>query len=70
MNAVSDIQYVTDADGNTVSVLVPIDVWQEMASERETTYLLQNETMKERLLAAKDRTEGITFEDARAQLGV
>ena len=64
------IQYVSDAEGNPVSVIVPIDLWQEITSERETAYLLKSEAMRKRLLEAKSRSEGIGFEDARAQLGV
>lgn len=66
----ADIQYVSDINGNTVSVIVPIDLWHEIESERETAYLLQSETMKQRLLEAKDRSQGIPIEDARAQLGI
>ncbi len=66
----ADVQYVSDVDGNTVSVIVPIELWREIESERETAYLLQSETMKQRLLDAKDRKNGTPFEDARAQLGI
>jgi PHD/YefM family antitoxin component YafN of YafNO toxin-antitoxin module len=66
----AEIQYVSDAEGKPVSVLVPIDLWHEIASERETAYLLESEAMRQRLLEAKNRTEGISLEAARAQLGV
>lgn len=66
----AEIQYVSDAEGNPVGVLVPIDLWREIASERETAYLLKSEAMRQRLLEAKNRTEGISLEAARAQLGV
>ncbi|MBN2578386.1 MAG: hypothetical protein JXB10_05290 [Pirellulales bacterium] len=65
-----EIQYVTDAAGRPVSVIVPIALWQEIESERETAYLLKSEAMKCRLLAAKDRQEGISLEEARAQAGI
>lgn len=65
-----DIQFVTNAAGETVSVIVPIKLWQEIESERETAYLLASETMKRRLLDAKVRQEGISLEEARAKLGV
>ena len=65
-----ELQYVSDASGNPVSVIVPIEVWREIESERETAYLLQNQTMKHRLLEAKDRGEGIPFEEACAKLGI
>lgn len=64
------IQYVSDAQGNAVSVIVPIEMWREIESERETAHLLRSEAMKRRLLEAKDRKEGISFEDARAKLGI
>jgi PHD/YefM family antitoxin component YafN of YafNO toxin-antitoxin module len=64
------IQYVSDAEGKPVSVLVPIDLWREIASERETAYLLKSDAMRQRLLDAKNRTEGISLEAARAQLGI
>lgn len=66
----TEIQYISDANGHPVGVIVPIDLWEEIESEKETAYLLQSETMKERLLAAKDRTEGIAFHDVREKLGI
>ncbi len=70
MAAKAEIQYVSDADGNAVSVIVPIDLWREIASEQETAHLLRSAGMKERLLGALDRQEGIPFEEARAKLGI
>jgi hypothetical protein len=70
MTAPAQIQYVSDEAGQAISVIVPIEIWREIASERETAYLLKSETMKNRLLEAKNRTEGISLEDARAQLGI
>ena len=64
------IQYVSDESGNPVSVIVPIELWREIESERETAYLLKSENMKRRLLEAKDRRDGITFEEAREKLGI
>jgi hypothetical protein len=69
MNNMVPLQYVHDAEGKPVGVIVPIDLWHEIESERETAYLLNSEAMKARLLAAKDRTEGVSLEDARAKLG-
>jgi len=66
----TEVQYVSDAEGKPVGVLVPIDLWREIASERETAYLLKSDAMKRRLLDAKDRTEGVSLEAARAQLGI
>jgi antitoxin YefM len=70
MESPLEIQYVTDAAGHPVSVIVPIELWHEIESERETAYLLKSEAMKKRLLAAKDRQEGISLNDARAEAGI
>ena len=66
----TEVQYISDADGKEVGVIVPIDLWHELESERETAYLLQSETMKRRLLEAKERQGGITLEDALEKLGI
>lgn len=66
----TQIQYVSDEAGQTVSVIVPIEVWHEIESELETAYLLKSPAMKKRLLEAKERTGGINLEEARAQLGI
>ena len=70
MNDPTTLQYIHDAEGNPVGVIVPIDIWREIESERETAYLLKSDAMKERLLAAKSRTDGVSLEDARAKLGI
>lgn len=70
MSVTDDVRYVTDADGKPTAVLVPIDLWNEIASERETECLLRNPVMRQRLLAARDRTGGIPLEDAIAKLGL
>jgi len=51
----TDIQYISDAKGNPVGVIVPIEIWREIESEQETAYLTKSETMKKRLLEAKLR---------------
>ena len=68
--SIAEIQYITDADGKNVRVIVPIELWREIESERETASLLKSAAMKRRLLAAKDRTGGMAFEDAREKLGL
>ena len=65
-----DIQYVSDESGNATAVIVPIELWREIESEKETAYLLKSENMKRRLLEAKDRQTGIPFEEAREKLGI
>ena len=65
-----EVKYVSDEQGHLMSVIVPIALWQEILSELETHHLLQSETMKKRLLEARSRQEGISFEAALADLGL
>ena len=65
-----EIQYVSDETGNPTAVIVPIELWREIESEKETAYLLKSESMKRRLLEARDRQDGIPFEEAREKLGI
>ena len=53
------IQCIADENKNITGVIVPIDLWREIESERGTAYLLKNAVMKKRLLDAKNRTEAI-----------
>ena len=66
----TDVQYISDSEGKPVGVIVPIALWREIASERETAHLLKSLAMKKRLLTAKERREGIALEDVRAKLGI
>jgi antitoxin YefM len=66
----AEIQIVSDQNGEPTGVIVPIELWREIESERETAYLLKSETMKARLLEAKARQNGILFEDAIEKLGI
>jgi len=66
----SDVQYISDEQNNITGVVVPIDLWHELQSEKETAYLLKSDVMKKRLLQAKQRNEGIAFEDVCEKLGV
>ena len=68
--SVTEIQYISDESGNTVGVIVPIELWREIESEKETAYLLKSKNMKQRLLEAKDRHDGIPIEEAREKLGI
>ena len=70
MDNLSTLQYVHDSEGNAVGVIVPIELWRSIEAERETAYLLSSAAMKTRLLAARNRTESILLEDARAKLGI
>ena len=66
----ADIQIVSNENGEPTAVIVPIELWREIESERETAYLLRSETMKTRLLAARQRQDGIPFEAAVEKLGI
>ena len=68
--ASTEIQFVFNENGEPTAVIVPIELWREIESERETAYLLKSERMKARLLAAKERQDGIPFEAAIEKLGV
>jgi PHD/YefM family antitoxin component YafN of YafNO toxin-antitoxin module len=65
-----DIQIVSNEAGETTAVIVPIELWREIASERETAYLLKSETMRRRLLAAAQRADGIPLETILEKLGI
>jgi PHD/YefM family antitoxin component YafN of YafNO toxin-antitoxin module len=65
-----DIQVVSNEAGEPTAVLVPIALWREIASERETAYLLKSETMRQRLLGAVKRTGGISLDEAFVKLGL
>ncbi len=70
MASPTEVQYVSDADGKPLGVIVPIELWQEIESERETAYLLKSDAMKRRLSEAKNRQEGVSLEAVREKLGI
>ena len=63
------VRYISDEGGETTAVIVPIALWRALESERETAYLLKSETMKRRLLDARDRQEGLSIEAVVERLG-
>lgn len=63
-----DIQVVSNEAGEPTAVIVPIALWREIASKRETAYLLKSETMRQRLQAALDRGTGAGLDDVVAKL--
>jgi hypothetical protein len=69
-STMGQIQYVTDENNQVTGVIVPIDLWREIESEKETAFLLNGNAMKTRLLDAKNRKEGIPFDVACKKLGV
>lgn len=66
----TEIQIVSSESGEPTAVIVPIELWREIESERETAYLLKSETMKDRLLQAAGRQTGLSLEDVIEKLGV
>ena len=68
--AEADIQYVSNEGGEPTAVIVPISLWRDIASERETAYLLKSDSMKRRLLEAKDREQGLSLDETVAKLGI
>jgi antitoxin YefM len=56
------IRIVSNDTGEPMAVAVPIGLWRDIESERETAYLLKPETMKQRLLAAGRQQGGLTLE--------
>ena len=68
--AARELQIVSDENGEPTGVIVPIELWHEIESERETAYLLRSQAMRDRLLAAKQRQDGIPFEAAVEKLGI
>ncbi len=65
-----DIQVVSNEAGEPTAVIVPIALWKEIASERETAYLLKSEPMRQRLRAALGRGNGVLLDDALAKQGL
>ena len=70
MMASTDIQIVSNEQGEPTAVIVPIELWREIESERETAYLLKSETMKRRLLESKQRQGGMLIEAVVEKLGI
>ena len=66
----SEIQIVSGENGEPTGVIVPIELWREIASERETAYLLRSDAMKDRLLQAAQRQTGLSLEAVVEKLGI
>ena len=58
----TDLQIVSNEAWEPTAVLVPIELWREIASELETAYLLSSETMKQRIPAAAQRADGLSLD--------
>ena len=68
--ALAEIQIVSNEAGEPTAVIVPIDLWREIQSERETAHLLGSPAMWERLLAALERRAGLPLEVVVEKLGI
>jgi len=65
------IRYISNEKGSLTDVIVPVKLWREIESEKETAYLLKSGTMKQRLVKAKKRRGGgIPFDEACKKLGI
>jgi PHD/YefM family antitoxin component YafN of YafNO toxin-antitoxin module len=72
------IQYIVDEYGDPTAVVVPIEEWERLLEEvrkaeperDDTRYLLQSETMRKRILEAKERSGGKTWEEVQDALGI
>jgi len=64
------VQYVSNESGEPAAVIVPISLWRDIASERETAYLLKSESMKRRLLEAGERQHGLSLDEITAKVGI
>ena len=78
-----NLEYLTDASGSPRAVVVPMADWESMvekirfyegASQQndETAYLLSSETMKNRLLEAKQRLSepAKSWDEVKDALGI
>lgn len=65
-----EVQYITDDRNNITDVIVPIKLWHELQSEKETAYLLKSAVMTERLLSARKRDYGLSLKKASEKLGI
>ena len=70
MTIQSIIQYISDVESKEIGAIVPIELWHESESERETAYLLKSVKMKRRLLEARERQGGISLEDTLERVGM
>lgn len=64
------IKYVSNEKGRLTAVLIPIELWREIESEKETAYLLRSKNMRQRLIGAKRRRLGIPVKVVREKLGI
>jgi hypothetical protein len=66
----SQVQYVSDEQGQVTSVILSIELWKDILSELETHHLLKSDTMRQRLIGVRQRSNGVALEDAITELGM
>ena len=66
--ATNDVHYVTDTAGQRVGVIVPIDLWREIASERGAPHGVGNEFSQALPAARGERVSGMTLEEAGIEI--
>ena len=66
----SQVQYVSDDQGEVTGVILPIQLWRDILSELETQHLMKSDAMWQRLVEAKHRTGGLAFDTVVDQLGL
>ncbi len=64
------IAYIADDAGRRRAAVVPIDLWQEIASDIETRRLLDHPTMRRRLLEAMHRPDSIPLAQVLTRLNL
>ncbi|MDX2180301.1 MAG: hypothetical protein SFV18_11975 [Bryobacteraceae bacterium] len=65
-----ELQFVSNEAGEPTAVIVPIDLWRDISSERETAHLLKSDLMRKRLLEAVQRDGGSSIEAVVEKFGV
>jgi hypothetical protein len=68
--SLAEIAYVSDAEGNTVGVIVPMELWREIESERGNRLLVEERNDEAAVAGGEGATGGTSLEEACAELGV
>ena len=66
----TNIDDLSQAKGPTIPAVIYSLTGAMSPFKKETAHLLKSETMKRRLLEAKERQQGISLEEAREKLGI
>jgi antitoxin YefM len=65
-----ELQLVSDEGGKVTAVVVPIEVWRDIASQIETNHLLKSAAMTRRVMEALQSSESIPLDAALARTGI